>query len=63
VHYAPTHLQPYYRERFGHRAGELPVTEDVCARIVTLPLFPEMTTDDLDDVIAAVRKIIVWYRS
>jgi len=61
VHYAPTHLQPYYRSRFGHRAGVLPITEGVCARLVTLPLFPEMTERDQSDVVSAVRKLLTWY--
>ena len=33
----------FYRERFGHREGEFPVCEDVAARSVALPFFPEMT--------------------
>jgi len=36
------HLMSFYRERFGHRAGELPVCEDVAARSVALPFFPGM---------------------
>lgn len=63
VHYAAAHLQPYYRSRFGHREGELPITEDICSRLVTLPLYPAMTDADLDDVVAAVRKLIAWYRA
>ena len=37
------HLMSFYRERFGHREGEFPVCEDVAARSVALPFFPEMT--------------------
>ena len=37
------HLMSYYRERFGHREGELPVCEDVAARSLALPFFPEMS--------------------
>ena len=33
----------FYRERFGHREGEFPVCEDVAARSIALPFFPEMT--------------------
>ena len=33
----------YYREAFGHREGEFPVCEDVAARSIALPFFPEMT--------------------
>ena len=36
------HLMCFYRERFGHREGEFPVCEDVAARSVALPFFPEM---------------------
>ena len=31
----------YYRERFGHREGEFPVCEDVAARSIALPFFPD----------------------
>jgi perosamine synthetase len=37
------HLMSYYRETFGHRDGEFPVCEEVAARSVALPFFPEMT--------------------
>ncbi len=35
------HLMSFYRERFGHREGEFPVCEDVAARSIALPFFPE----------------------
>ena len=35
------HLMSFYRERFGHREGEFPVCEDVAARSLALPFFPE----------------------
>jgi perosamine synthetase len=37
------HLMSLYRERFGHREGEFPVCEDVAARSLALPFFPELT--------------------
>jgi perosamine synthetase len=37
------HLMSFYRERFGHRKGEFPVCEDVAARSLALPFFPEMS--------------------
>ena len=37
------HLMSFYRERFGHRAGEFPVCEDVAARSLALPFFPAMS--------------------
>lgn len=63
VHYPPVHLFALYRERLGTRVGMLPVTEGICSRIMTLPLFPAMTDEDLSSVVEAVRRIVDYYRS
>lgn len=57
VHYRPPYLHPYYRERLGTHEGLCPVAEEAADRIVTLPLFPQMTERDVDSVIAAIRQI------
>ncbi|MEA3375893.1 MAG: UDP-4-amino-4,6-dideoxy-N-acetyl-beta-L-altrosamine transaminase [Chloroflexota bacterium] len=62
VHYVPVHLHPFYRERFGTSPGLCPVAEEAYGRLVTLPIFPRMSDEDVDDVIAAVRKVIGAYR-
>ena len=49
------HLMSFYRERFGHREGEFPVCEDVAARSLALPFFPEMTEGQVARVAAALR--------
>ena len=49
------HLMSLYRERFGHREGEFPVCEDVAARSVALPFFPEMTDGQVERVATALR--------
>ncbi len=36
------HLFSFYRERFGYKPGDFPITEDVAARSIALPFFPEM---------------------
>ena len=48
------HLMTYYREAFGHRAGEFPVCEDVAARSVALPFFPGLTEGEIDRVATAL---------
>ena len=58
VHYIPVHYHPYYRERFGYRGGEFPIAEDAYERLISLPMFPAMTDEDVEDVIAAVGKVI-----
>ncbi len=49
------HLMSFYRERFGHRAGEYPVCEDVAARSLALPFFAEMTEGQVARVAAQLR--------
>lgn len=44
------HLMSYYRERFGHREGEFPVCEDVAARSLALPFWPQMSEKDVEQV-------------
>jgi dTDP-4-amino-4,6-dideoxygalactose transaminase len=58
LHFEPVHLHDYYRRRFGWQPGSLPVAEEVCSRIVSLPLFPSMTDEDAADVVQAVREAL-----
>ena len=58
LHFRCTHLQKYYRETLGHRPGSLPNTEWNSDRICSLPLFPDMTEEDQDDVIDAIKDIL-----
>jgi len=48
------HLMSYYRETFGHREGEFPVCEDVAARSIALPFFPELTQSQAEEVANAL---------
>lgn len=61
VHYIPVPLHPYYRERFGYRQGDFPIAEDAFSRLISLPMFHAMTDQDVEDVVAAVRKVIDHY--
>jgi len=47
VHFIPTHLHPYYRNRFGNLSHELPVTESVYHRIISLPIYPELDKESI----------------
>ncbi len=48
VHYIPVYLHPYYRDRFGYGPGLCPNAETAFARILSLPIFPAMTDNDVD---------------
>jgi perosamine synthetase len=52
------HLMSYYRETFGHREGEFPVCEDVAARSVALPFFPEITQSQIEQVAGALESVL-----
>ncbi len=56
IHYPAVHRFSYYRELWpANHSHHLPQTEDIVAREITLPLFPTMTADQLQKVIASVR--------
>ena len=61
VHYLPVHLHPYYRETFGTGEGMCPAAEAAYERILSLPIFPAMSDDDVNDVIEAVWKVFNAY--
>jgi len=52
------HLMSLYRERFGHREGEFPVCEDVAARSLALPFFPELTEPEVAEVARALQTVL-----
>ncbi|MBA7558939.1 UDP-4-amino-4-deoxy-L-arabinose--oxoglutarate aminotransferase [subsurface metagenome] len=62
VHYVPVHLQPYYQKKFGYRRGDFPKAENYYSRAITLPIFPKMTENDINDVVKAVKKVINYYK-
>lgn len=57
VHFIPIHHHSYYREGFGFLPEDLPVTERVFPELISLPLYPLMTDDNIDRVAGAVCQI------
>ncbi|HZQ25977.1 MAG TPA: UDP-4-amino-4,6-dideoxy-N-acetyl-beta-L-altrosamine transaminase [Terriglobales bacterium] len=58
VHYIPVHLHPYYREQFGFKPGDYPIAERAYEQLISLPMFHGMSEQDVQDVIAAVKKVV-----
>jgi UDP-4-amino-4-deoxy-L-arabinose-oxoglutarate aminotransferase len=58
LHFLAVHLQKYYTESMGMQRGMLPNTEWNSDRISSLPLFPEMSFDDVDDVVDAIKEVL-----
>ena len=58
VHYIPVHLHPFYRQTYGTRPGLCPVAEEAYERILSLPLFPAMSDEELERVIRVVTQVL-----
>ena len=61
VHYVPVHLHPYYQRTFGTKPGLCPRAEAAYEELVTLPIFPAMSDQDVADVVSAIRKVVDRY--
>ncbi len=57
-YFPAVHLMSFYREQFGHREGEFPVCEDVAARSIALPFFPQMTESQVERVAESLRDVL-----
>ena len=58
IHFKAVHLQRYYRETMSLPAGTLANTEWNSDRICSLPLFPDMEMEDVDDVVRAIKEVL-----
>lgn len=62
VHFIPLYRHPYYRDTFNLNIKDFPVSEHVYPRIVTLPLWPGMNSDEISRVIEAVNSLTIKYK-
>ncbi len=58
VYFPPIHLQPFYREQFGHRSGDFPIAEALAARTVALPFHSNVPEGDVDYVVQTLRGLL-----
>lgn len=58
LHFLAAHMQKYYRETMPKVMGTLPNTEWNSERICSIPLFPDMTESDIDDVVNAIKEVL-----
>ena len=58
VHYIPVHLHPFYRREFHTGPGLCPIAESAYEQIISLPLFPGMTDEDVEQVVLEVKNNI-----
>lgn len=61
IHYVPVYWFPYYQS-LGYQKGLCPNAEEIYKGIMSIPLYPKMTDQDVEDVIHAVKKVVDNYR-
>jgi dTDP-4-amino-4,6-dideoxygalactose transaminase len=62
VHFIPLHLHPFYRTTYHLQPTDFPMALYAYQRAISLPIYPGMTDEDVEDVIAAVGLLIAIYR-
>lgn len=58
IHFIPLHLHPYYQNKYKLKKRDLPVASNLADRILSLPLYPKMSDQDVQDVIAGFKKVL-----
>ena len=58
VHYIPLHLFDFYQDQYGYQVGDFPCAESAFERVVSLPLHPGLTEEDIHIVIDAIDKVL-----
>jgi dTDP-4-amino-4,6-dideoxygalactose transaminase len=58
IHYPiPLHLQPAYRH-LGHKEGDFPITEECARQVLSLPMYPELTQSQMEEVARAIKELL-----
>jgi dTDP-4-amino-4,6-dideoxygalactose transaminase len=58
VHWMPLHMHPLYRERLGYDPSDLPCAAAIYPQLVSLPIFPDMTLEQIEYVCSTIKEII-----
>lgn len=57
VHYIPVHSQPYYKNNFGFKEGDYPISEEFYQNEVSIPIYPLLVDEDLLYIVNTIKKI------
>ena len=58
VHFIPLHMHPYYRRTFGYEPDDFPVARAEYEREISLPIYPDLTDDEVDRVTDSLARIL-----
>ncbi len=55
VYFEPIHLKTYYREKYNYGKGDLPLTEEIAKKVLTLPLYPTLSDGEMDCIVEKIK--------
>jgi len=55
IYFSPIHLTTFYREKFNYKKGDLPKTEELSEKVLTLPLYPTLIIEEMDYIIGKIK--------
>ena len=58
VHYRPVHLEPYYANKFPDNIGNFPIAEEIGDKILTLPIWPDLSPELQQHVIDVLQEVL-----
>lgn len=62
IHFYGLHLHHYYREKLGMWPEQFPVATELSQRIISLPLYPQLTDKHIHEVVSALKKVLACRR-
>lgn len=62
VHFIPVHMHPYYAQTYSYRETDFPNSYFLFSHEISLPIYPNMTENDVMDVISALKKLVSYYK-
>jgi perosamine synthetase len=63
VHWMPLHLHPYYRDALGYNPSDCPCAASLYPELISLPLYPDLTHEEIERVCLSLRKIVTGRNS
>ncbi|MCD6109004.1 MAG: DegT/DnrJ/EryC1/StrS family aminotransferase [Thermoplasmata archaeon] len=58
IYFDPVHLTKFYREKFGYKEGDLPITEEISKKVLTLPMYPALKEEEMDYVANSIKEFM-----
>ena len=62
VHYIPIHMHSYYEKKYGFKPSDFPVSKELSESVITLPLYPGMTNEQIQHIISVLEDLWNKYK-